>query len=455
VGEVLPLTQEDCASGMDQNCDGTAEPCTGNTVWAERFGDTNVQAGQSLAVDALGNVVVTGLAGGTVDFGGGPLMSAGGSDIFVAKFDPSGALLWAKLFGDALTQAGYGIAVDTAGNVLVTGQCGAVDFGGGPLKTAGGGDIFVAKFDPKGMLLWAKLFGDQKTQTGMSIAVDTSNNVLVTGRVSGTVDFGGGLLTSSSADSIFIAKLDPMGGHIWSKLFADGIGNSVAVDGMDSVFVTGFVTGTADFGAGPLTSAGQSDMFVAKFGSDGTPRWSKLLGDAQPQIGAGIAADATGAVVTGFVSGSINFGGNIGTLTSAGGRDIVVAKLASDDGTPLWAKLFGDATDQEGASVAIDPWSNVAVTGYFNGMFEFGGKTDPVVSAGLGDIFVAKFDPNGVTLWARRFGDPSDQGGLGVATDTSSNVFVTGYMEGTVDFGIPPLLMSMGGEDIFVAKLSP
>jgi hypothetical protein len=188
--------------------------------------------------------------------------------------------------------------------------------------------------------------------------------------------------------------------------------------------------------------------------------WGKLFGDASDQAGTSIAVDATGAVVTGRVSGSITFGGMVpGTLTSAGGLDIVVAKFASSNGTPLWAKLFGDETDQEGNSIAVDAWGDVVVTGFFDGLTDFGYPSKPLASAGLGDIFVAKLDPTGATLWAWRFGDPADQAGLGIATDSAANVLLTGYIFGTVDFGVPPplpsTLTSMGGGDVFVAKLSP
>jgi len=106
-------------------------------------------------------VVITGYIWGTVDFGGGPLTSAGGFDIFIAKFDTNGQHLWSQCFGDGSNQDAYGIAIDGSGNVIVTGWFqGTVDFGGGALTSAGLDDIFVAKFDPNGNHVWSQSFGD-------------------------------------------------------------------------------------------------------------------------------------------------------------------------------------------------------------------------------------------------------------------------------------------------------
>ncbi|UCF06867.1 MAG: hypothetical protein JSV33_07555, partial [bacterium] len=121
----------------------------GNHLWSKRFGDTSQQQGHSVACDGSGNVVVTGHFVGSVDFGGRALMSAGGADIFLARFDADGTHLWSKRYGDASTQVGYGVACDGSGNVVVTGNFeGNVNFGGGPLTSAGGWDIFLAQFEP-------------------------------------------------------------------------------------------------------------------------------------------------------------------------------------------------------------------------------------------------------------------------------------------------------------------
>ncbi|MBI1956110.1 MAG: SBBP repeat-containing protein, partial [Acidobacteria bacterium] len=224
-----------------------------------------------VAVDGSGNVVVTGQFFGTVDFGGGVLSGTGGLDIFAAKFSGTdGSHTWSKRFGSTSDDYGQGVAVDSSGKVAVTGFfIGTVDFGGGGLTSAANTDIFVAKYSgTDGSYLWSKRFGSTSDDIGNSVAVDSSGNVVVTGFFNGTVDFGGGGLTSAESNDIFVAKYSGAeGSHLWSKRFGStstdqGLG--VAVDSSDNVVVTGLFTGTVNFGGGNLTSAGAEDIFLVK-----------------------------------------------------------------------------------------------------------------------------------------------------------------------------------------------
>jgi hypothetical protein len=161
-----------------------------------------------VAVDRSGNVVVTGYFEGTVDFGGGPLTSAGFGDVFVASYSPAGAHRWSKRFGSSKSYGlGRGVAVDKSGNAVVTGDFeGTVGFGGAPLTSEGYSDIFVASFGPTGAHRWSRRLGDAGWEEGHDVAVDGSDNVVVTGHFGGTVDFGGGPLTSAGAGDIFVAS---------------------------------------------------------------------------------------------------------------------------------------------------------------------------------------------------------------------------------------------------------
>lgn len=160
-----------------------------------------------MGIDAFGNLIVAGSFYSTVDFGGGDLTSAGSYDIFVAKFDSDGEHIWSRRFGDDHAQNCYAAAVDASGNVVVAGYFeGAVDFGGGALTGAGGTDVFVARFSPDGSHLWSKRFGDGSDQRAWNTAVDPAGNAIVTGGFAGVIDFGGGTLTSAGGEDIFIAK---------------------------------------------------------------------------------------------------------------------------------------------------------------------------------------------------------------------------------------------------------
>ena len=378
----------------------------GSHLWSKAFGsaDSNGEA-KRIAVDAGGNVILGGTFWGTMDFGGGPPLPAPGpynQGAFVAKFSGvNGSNIWSRAFPYSQFDLGATVAVDAAGRVLVTGSfIGTGDFGGGPVTSAGAGDVFVAEYSGvDGSHLWSRHFASSVGEYGLGegVAADASGNVVVTGALAGTMDFGGGPLTSYQSGEIFLLKLSGVNGsHLWSKHFAHAYGRfpynpMVAVDTNGNVHLTGGFFGSADFGGGPLTGGDQPTIFVAKFsGVDGAHLWSKGFG-ALPRCsgascsgytwGHGVAVDTSGnVVVTAESSGTVDFGA--GPLTGLGpyGDCMLVAKFTGVDGSHLWSKCFsssdGGAT---AAGIAVDANGNVLVTGDFYRTMDFGGG--PLTSA--------------------------------------------------------------------------
>jgi outer membrane protein assembly factor BamB len=250
---------------------------SGNELWAGGYGDgAEDQFAEDVAVDGAGNVVVTGRFKSSIDFGGGALTSAADRyDVFVAKLDPNGAELWSSGHGDgAQDQFAGGVAVDGSGNVLLAGRFrSSIDFGGGALSSVSDKhDIYVVKLDPNGAHQWSHSFGDgTQNQYAESITVDSAAEVVVTGRLRGSVDFGGGALTSVGGKyDVYYAKLDAAGQHVCSQSFGDGtqdqFGEAVAVDSSDNMLLTGRFRGSIDFGGGAMSSAGgKRDVFAARF----------------------------------------------------------------------------------------------------------------------------------------------------------------------------------------------
>ena len=450
--------------------------------WAKQSGGGNWDSGKGIATDNSGNSLVIGRFSGTAIFGTGEanqtiLVSSGGDDIFVAKYDPNGALVWAKKAGGTLWEYGYGIATDGSGNSLVTGYFGGTaTFGAGggnqtTLTSLGDREIFVAKYDPSGTLVWAKKAGGTLADEGYSIATDGSGNSLVTGCFYGTATFGTGeanqtILTSSGIHDIFVAKYDPNGALLWAKL-AGGLswdsGNGIVTDGSGNSFVVGYFCQTATFGAGEtnqtvLTSSGSDDIFVAKYDPNGALVWAKKAGGTKYDNGNGIVTDGSGnSYIIGIFEGTATFGageGNQTVLVSSGGFEIFVVKYDSN-GALVWAKQAGGTSDDDGYGIATDGCSgNSLVTGYFREIVTFGvGEPNQtaLTSSGGTDIFIAKYDPNGALMWARKAGGPSDDNGNGIAMDGSGNSFVTGYFQQTATFD-GTTMVSSGSGDIFVAK---
>jgi hypothetical protein len=422
-------------------------------VFSQRFGDAASQSARALAVDLYGAIVMAGEFSGTVDFGDGPLTSAGDNDIFLARFDPDGSVQISRRFGDASgPQRAQAVAVDAGGAVILAGFfSSSVDFGGGALTSLGSNDVFIARFDPSLAHEWSRRFGDGDGQYASGVAVDDASNVYVTGYFSGTMDFGGGPLIAAGFDDVFLAKFTGAGGHLWSKRFGGTSSQQafgVAVDPSGNVIIVGHFLGNIDFGGANLVGV-HLDAFAAKFDPTGLHLWSKRFGSTLAQSVQAVTTDEAGNVyLAGTFSTSIDFGG--GVLTSAGADDAFLAKL-NPAGNHLWSKRFGDAAaSQVVTTVAVDPTERVTIGGHFAGTADFGAGV--LSSAGLEDLFVAQFQGGGTIEWSARYGDGAAQFVEALVADPLGDRVLAGNFAGAVDFG-GGSLASEGAEDAFLARL--
>ncbi|MCK9610989.1 MAG: SBBP repeat-containing protein [Candidatus Cloacimonas sp.] len=375
----------------------------------------------------------------------------------VALFAQNVDWLWAKKAGGTSYDSSSSIAVDANGNSYITGYFyGSATFGTTTLTSSGGSDIFVAKLDINGNWLWAKKAGGTDFDFGNSIAVDANGNSYVTGYFSGSANFGTTTLTSSSEyyTEIYVAKLDINGNWLWAnKAGGTGwdYGYGIAVDANGNSYVTGAFAESAIFGTTTLTSNGGSDIFVAKLDSSGNWLWAKQAGGTDYDDGYGIVVDINGnSYVTGIFYSS-NCSFGSTTLTSSGGSDIFVAKL-DINGNWLWAKQAGGTSGDSGNGIAVDANGNSYITGGFKESATFG--TTTLTSSGYYDydIFVTKLDIDGNWLWAKQAGGTGDEGSNSIAVDANGNSYITSGFEESVNFGTTTLTSS-GYLDIFVAKI--
>ena len=407
-------------------------PATGGQVlWAKSFAGFRDDGGYGVAVDGSGNVLITGEVQGPVDLGDGVLCAS----FFVAKYSPTGSHIWSRCAGDFLTSAarGYAIAVDTSGDVLVTGYYGgsALDFGGGPI--AGTGDVFVVKYSGvNGGYLWSHAFASALgSGTGTSVAIGTTGDVFVTGWFGGTVDLGGGPLTSagSGTEDIFIARYTSAGQHVWSRrLGATGSdrGNAVALDATGNVVLAGSFQGAVDFGGGLVTAGGTGTaVYIAKYAPAGQHLWSRGFGGKNDSAN-GVAVDRSGNVlVAGGFFGTINFGGGLFTSPFSGMLPGGFLVKLSSAGAHNWSTTSGSPAE----GVAVDSWGNA------------------VVANGAG---VGKYAPSGTPLWSDLW---SGAAARDVAVDRDGNVLATGSLHGQVFGGVT--LISAGFGDVLFVKLRP
>lgn len=254
----------------------------------------------------------------------------------------------------------------------------------------------------------------------------------------------------------------PFGTHKYSKLYGNASGVvpwDVAAGPDGSVVVTGGFDGMLDLGSGALNAGANSDIFVAKYGPDGTPKWSKSFGGAgaTSEVGESVAIDPDGNVIVvgTFRIATLDFGGGK-TVAFGGGAsffgDVFVAKF-DGNGTCLWAKRIG-GTGEEHVTVAL-AGRDIVVAGYFDSAADLG---DGVMTSPNGgrDGFISRFGPDGTNQWAKRFGSNATDRFDTVATDATGNIYVTGTSDSAViDLGSGTGLAKVGGFDVIVGKYSP
>ena len=412
------------------------------------------------------------------------ITSISGNDIFVSKLDAAGNFVWAKSMGGIDYEQGNSIAVDAVGNVYVTGRFyKTVDFDPGPgiynlTSSSQRTDIFILKLDTFGNFVWAKSMGGYEFDDANSVVLDVAGNIYLTGGFGGTVDFDPGNavynLTSNGGSDVFVLKLSNSGNFVWAKnmggastVGGDG-GSSLAVDATGNVYITGSYYGMADFDPGPgnytLTSHGNSnDAFVCKLNPSGDFVWAKSMGGISDEYSYSIGLDALGNIFTiGSFQSTADFDPGTGTfnLASKGQQDIFVLKL-NNQGNFLWAKDIGGIGGEEGLALALDSKGSVYITGDFQNTVDF----DPGVSVfniqpkGGYDIFIAKYDSLGNFVFASSVGGDSSTVVISrsIALDAIGNIHTTGFYYPVADFdpgnGVYNLTTTAYGT-IFVLKLN-
>lgn len=354
----------------------------GRLLWSTYLGGTGSDAVRDIAVDPSGNVIVVGSTS-SADFpANGPHADDsrnGGSDAFVAKYSPDGALLWSTYYGGDGVDSAFDIAVDSEGNLYIEGQTDAGGLPGADGAYGGADDTFVVKLRPEGSHVWTKYIGGSGADRppiygGSGIAYDASDNVLYVSGLTYSNDFhtsiSRGAAYSGGGDA-FIVKMTPSGEMIWAMLLGGSAldwGHGVAVDGQGGVFTTGW-TQSSDLPTpngydttynGDMTGYWLGgDIFVAKLSREADLLWATYLGGLSADMAYGIDTDAHGfAYISGSTAspdiptpGGFDFGFNQG---HGGSHDPYVAKF-SPGGDLVWATYFGGSGQDGSRDVAIGP----------------------------------------------------------------------------------------------------
>ncbi len=444
----------------------------GQNNWAKNFGSSSLDQGTDVVMDNFGNIYTTGFFEGMVDFDPGSttskLSSVGARDFFIAKYDNLGNLIWAKGIGGGSHEHARSLVLDASGNIFVAGDYnGLVDFDPGMgfsfQDVKGASDIFIAKYDPQGNLIWAKTFGGVGIESCRDMNLDAFGNLLITGVYQGTSDFdpNGGVInmTSTGGFDAFILKLDVMGNHVWSKsiqsLNSNYI-NQVIVDYSGNINVIGYFQGIADFDPSSatfnMTTIGNKSVFFAKYSPQGQFINAEMIGGSGFETGKAIAVDLQNNIyITGDFRGVVDFdpSGNQHFVTSAGVRDMFVAKY-TPNGDFLWADRIGGTGEDQASAITIDNNNDVFVAGYFNDNMTLS-NSKSYVSAGSTDIILGRYNAQGVLKHAVSYGGGNGDEAIGLVANNNGDIYNIGWIQGVSTFG-STTLNSAGDRDIYIAR---
>jgi len=360
----------------------------GNLIWGDQMGGEFSDVANAIAVDSSGNAYITGYFSRTANFdpqsssGGGTfdLVSHGRSDIFAAKYTSAGALAWADGMGSNDTNTnhrnmGRSIAVDSSGNVYITGVfAGVSDFDPGAgvydLTTPGLTSDFIEKLNSSGGFVWAEQIGSSFDNSGLSLALGPDGSIYTLAYFEGTIQAnpGAGAQKSLSASpdnngdqgtrtNLLMEKLTNSGNLVWAKTITGPgfeLGGTIAVDSAGSAYITGAFD------------------YATNFNTNGTPE-----------------------IVT-SINGVGQFDDNNDNGRSSS-YDIFLEKL-STNGKFLYVRRFGGAGDDFGMADALTSSDDVLMTGEFRGTVNFNpekGDVNHLLDAGNGDGFLVEYDSNG------------------------------------------------------------
>jgi hypothetical protein len=456
-----------------------AAAATGDPVltWARSATAFDAESvGRSVAVDGLGNTLVTGSFENRATFGDGDraveLVSRGFEDVFVAKYDPAGELVWARSAGSISFDEGFAVDTDAGGNVYVAGEVWAAGGAFGSVSLPSG--AFVAKFAPDGSLTWVR--GESGLFGVGDLAVDSAGNAYVAGALSGTVAFGEGanevtLTARSSAADVFLAAYRPDGTLAWARdAGGSGQDRGLGVDANDSgnVVISGSFTGPTTFGSGAgavtLPAGGIPSAFVAMYRSSGDFVWARGAesGFAEARD---VAVDGSGrASIVGRFENAIAFMGANGPVELTAPQFTLGVFLATfaADGTTAWATAGTTGNGfPDGWSVAVDG-TRVVIGGEFSGeSITFGTGADVVTLDNVNsspDAYVASYTAGGTLAWARSAGGAFTDAAYGVSLGADSVSFTGQYQfMATFGSGADEIVLGSAGslaEPMFLARYS-
>lgn len=421
--------------------------------WFKNHGGVGNDEALDITNDLSGNHIVTGYFTQSVAFGSTTLSTSSISDIFIAKYSPTGTILWAVQAGGIGADRGYSVRCDPAGNIYVTGYFNhSATFGSTTLvANANSQDIFVTKLDPAGNFVWTKTMGSDLGDTGYGITTDNSGNVIVTGQFKGTADFGSSIIYTGNNDpytgllayELFVAKMDATGTTLWVQPgFSnyDDRGLDVDCDIAGNIYVVGQYSDTIMLDVIHNNTV-QNAGFLMKLDAAGTEMDFRRLSAVQTLIYSIDVDNLDNVNICGDFMGNLSIEGTPNTyVNSTYTKNIFVGRFNTSCDV-VWTNFAGSENEVSAKSIITDNGGNVFVAGtykckfdqyaipYGDGMF---------YSSGFRDVFAAKYDNTGAFVWSKNCGGPADDFCSGISLSPTNLPVIAGGMNKNFNFVAVP-----------------
>ncbi|MFX1554243.1 MAG: SBBP repeat-containing protein [Promethearchaeota archaeon] len=308
----------------------------------------------------------------------------GSYDMVLVKYDSFGVYQWNRTWGGADDDEGFGVAIDSSDNIYLTGATNSYG-------TEGSLDILLVKYDNSGIYQWNRTWGGNNTDVSFEISIDSSDNIYLVGYIWSFV---------TGSYDIVLVKYDSSGVYLWNRTWGGSnadCGYGVALDSSNNIYLAGYMWSSV---------TGSYDIVLVKYDSYGVYQWNRTWGGNNFDEGLGIAIDSLNNIY--ITGGTESF--------SMGGYDIVLVKWNSS-GVLQWNYTWGGADYDEGFGVAIDSLDNIFLIGS--------------TSKGEGDrdVVLVKYNNGGIPQWNHTWGGINDEEGSGIAIDSLNNLYITGTTE--------------------------
>lgn len=412
---------------------------TGSWAWIK----SNNSVGYHMDIDNSNNIYLLSSLNNSATFGTTTLNSNGSADIVISKNDSNGNVIWAYSFGGTGSENPTAVKSDNNGDIYVTGFFSSplLTLGSTTLTNQGGTDVFIMKLNPNGIIQWATSISGTANDKSYSIDVSSNGKVAITGSfTSSLINFGSNSYTNNSnSQDMFIAVVDDQGNPIWMKT-GSGVdpcsGVSIAYDQSNNLFVSGvFLNYWITIDNFTLTNNGVNDIFLLKIENNSDSiLWVNQLGGGSSDYVNCMQVDYFGNVLIAGYFMSSSF--QIGTTvhTNSGSWDMYMAKF-DNDGNSIFSKSFAGNGDETIEDIHSDQYGNIYFTGKFSSSsIDFG--TNVYTNQGFYDAVFVKMNMNGDIVWSDRTIESGTENSFEISTDSNFGIYVNGsYTTSNINLG--------------------